>query len=344
MTRSARGGWARFVPGLVVGVVIGVLGCCAVLADRLTPVPVAAPSAQPVVLPVTTMEQNVSTTVAVSVVVGTPVTGVVRVSGIVTQLTIEAGDQLSDGQILARVDGHPVVAMVASQGLYRDLAYGDTGWDVQALQTWLQGLGFFSGDLSPKYGATTRTAVRAWQASVGEPATGVFTVGSVVWVGDVAPIVGEVSLSGGQSANAGDTLFTSSSSSESIGVVEPPGGIKAEGDQVLVVADVSVPYVLGSGVVDDPVSVAQISTALGPSGQGVGRIRSVNPVTVKVLPASAIVTDDEGRTCVFENATSPGVAVAPVGGGLGGVTVGMDFPLSQVLANPTLVRSEVSCG
>ena len=344
MTRSGRGVWGRFVAGLVVGLVIGVLGCSVVLVDRLTPVPVAVPSAQPVVLPVTTMEQNVSTTVAVSVVENTPVVGVIHTSGIVTQVGVVIGDQLNDGQILARIDGHPVVVMVASQGLYRDLAYGDTGWDVQVLQTWLQSLGFFSGDPSPKFGPATLAAVKAWQTSIGEQVTGVFLVGSVVWVGDVAPVVGEVSLSGGESASPGDTLFTSSGTSASISVVEPPGGIKQEGDQVLAVADVFVPYVLGSGVVDDPVAVEQISAALGLSGQGVGRVRSLDPVTVKVLPASAIVTDAEGRTCVFEDATSPATAVAPVGGGLGGVTVGMDFPLSQVLANPTLVRSEVSCG
>jgi len=321
-----------------------VLGCLAVTADRLVPVPVPESSLQAVVLPVTTMMVHPSTTVAVSVVSSAPVAAVIRWPGIVTEVVIAVGDQIRSGQVLARVDGHPVVAMVSDKALYRDLEQGDKGWDVQVLQTWLLGLGFFDADVSVEFGDRTRASVMQWQASLGEPSTGAFRLSAVVWVGAVPPLVGEISQAPGQSTSPGDTLFSSVSRPESIRVVEPPGGVAQSGALLLTIASTSVPYSAGSGLVADPTSVTQITQALGASPEGIGRIQPVDPVTVRVLPASAVVTDAEGRTCAFPDQYGPAVPVSALSGGLGGVTVDNDFPLSNVLANPTLVRSDISCG
>lgn len=342
--RPSGKSWGKFWAGLIAGVVVGALGVAAVAADRFVPVPVAGGDVVPVIVPVVVRDLEQTTSVAVTVVFDAPSHGVIRRSGIVTRSDVESGTQVSDGQVLAWVDDDPVVAMVSDSGPYRDLTLGDTGRDVQALQTWLQGRGFFTGTLSQRFGTDTVAAVKQWQRSLGVEATGHFELGSVIWVGASAPAIAEVTATAGESVTAGEVFFTAAAMPVSVTVVEPPGGIQRDGDQLLTVGSVSVPYVLGSGMIDDADAVDQINKALGASGEGIGRVRSAVPVSVKVMPASAIVTDADGLTCVFGSVDGPAVPVTAQGGGLGGVTVDAGFGLSQVVANPTLVRSELSCG
>lgn len=53
---------------------------------------------------------------------------------VVTEVGVEPGDVVETGTLLAQVSGHPLVAVVTEVPLYRDLALGDVGDDVERLE------------------------------------------------------------------------------------------------------------------------------------------------------------------------------------------------------------------
>ncbi|WP_081829557.1 peptidoglycan-binding domain-containing protein [Paraoerskovia marina] len=91
---------------------------------------------------------------------------------VVTRELASAGDTVEPGEPLAEVSGRPLVALDLPFDLYRDLAPGDTGTDVEALQTTLKRLGVYTGRVDGNYGGKTSAAVRALyeQAGVEAPA------------------------------------------------------------------------------------------------------------------------------------------------------------------------------
>lgn len=72
---------------------------------------------------------------------GAPRAVVTTRSGTVTAFTCTTGGTVRSGDVVAAVDGRPVVAMATSVPLWRDLALDDRGDDVRALQSELARLG-----------------------------------------------------------------------------------------------------------------------------------------------------------------------------------------------------------
>jgi peptidoglycan hydrolase-like protein with peptidoglycan-binding domain len=64
------------------------------------------------------------------------------VSGILTKVACHPADKLISGQLVASVDGRPVIGLATSVPLWRDLEKGDTGDDVLGLQRELARLGY----------------------------------------------------------------------------------------------------------------------------------------------------------------------------------------------------------
>lgn len=64
---------------------------------------------------------------------------------VVTAVTVAPGDTLTPGRLLAEVSGRPVFALPRDIPLYRDIAPGDVGKDVEALQQVLLDLGHGGG-------------------------------------------------------------------------------------------------------------------------------------------------------------------------------------------------------
>ncbi len=333
----------KFWTGAVGGLLVAAMVAAAVLVDRSTPIPVTRPNPTPVVLPVTRTTTDQVTAVSVKVVLDAPLQAVLRRTGILTEVRIAAGDRLENGHVLVEIDGRRIVAMISPRAPYRNLGIRDRGPDVRALQKWLGRLKFYRGAAKGRFDSATRAAVQRWQRSIGEKATGRFDLGSVIWVGTAPAAVAEVMFTTGRSVNAADTILTVSAGVRSISVAEPPGGIHQSGDQLLAVGDVAVPYAPGSGRVSDVRAARKIKAALGTTLEGLGRVRSKSPLAVKLIPASAVVNDSDGRTCVFGSADGPPVSIAPIGGGLGGVAVSEEMPLLEVLANPSLVRDDLTC-
>lgn len=86
---------------------------------------------------------------------------------IVTAVSAQAGSVLRPGQMLAEVSGRPLLALALPFDLYRDLAPGDSGPDVRALQQALADAGLSAGSIDGTFGPRTSTALRALYAQNG---------------------------------------------------------------------------------------------------------------------------------------------------------------------------------
>lgn len=80
--------------------------------------------------------------------------------GVVTSLPA-AGDQVSAGEALYSVDGHPALVVQGDTPLWRKLSLGDTGQDVLGLRAALAGLGYAVDNGSTTYDVALANAVAA---------------------------------------------------------------------------------------------------------------------------------------------------------------------------------------
>jgi Putative peptidoglycan binding domain len=107
-----------------------------------------------------------------------------RVSGTITWLP-SVGQEIKPGATLYEVDNSPVVLFDGTTPAYRGLSAGvSNGPDVAELNRNLVKLGFADGEiaLNDTWQVGTTDAVLRWQASLGEPQTGVITLGQVVFL------------------------------------------------------------------------------------------------------------------------------------------------------------------
>ena len=122
------------------------------------------------------------------------------------------GQTLHRGQAVYSLDGRPVPLFYGDATPYRALYEGvSPGPDVAELNRNLAALGFGSGIAgSDVFGAATESAVKAWQRSLGKPATGIVDLGDfVVEPGSIE--VDSVTPTTGTAATAGSTLLTATS-------------------------------------------------------------------------------------------------------------------------------------
>lgn len=131
-----------------------------------------------------TQSETINGTVGKGAAFGLPI----QANGIVTWAP-KSGKKLAGGDVILRVDNRPITLAQGKMPLYRELrlvsegerdAAGErlgaqSGRDVTQLQRFLRRAGFRdNGQLKVdgKFGASTARAVKAWQRSVGHPATG----------------------------------------------------------------------------------------------------------------------------------------------------------------------------
>jgi uncharacterized membrane protein YgcG len=105
---------------------------------------------------------------------GSPYSIVNQATGVLTALP-SVGDVIKCGQVLYRVQGHPVALLCGSTPLYRRLSEGRKGWDVKELNRNLVGLGYADGaelDPSGYFGSETRFALKDLKGDLGLSRTG----------------------------------------------------------------------------------------------------------------------------------------------------------------------------
>ncbi len=121
------------------------------------------------------------------------------------------GARLHRGQSVYELNNQPVPLFYGPVPLYRALYLGvSSGPDVAELNSNLAALGFEGGGASDVFTSSTASAVKSWQASIGEAATGVVALGDVVI--EPGPLeVASVSASRGQVASGGMPILTATS-------------------------------------------------------------------------------------------------------------------------------------
>ena len=135
-----------------------------------------------------------------------------RLSGTITWLP-NVGRVIHAGGTLFKVDGEPVILMNGTTPAYRDLSAADSaGEDILQLNRNLVDLGFNPDGIviDDTWQAATTDAVELFQGSLGEPETGILTLGQIVFLpGDqlISTVDGTVgSTGGGGSAGSNASL------------------------------------------------------------------------------------------------------------------------------------------
>jgi len=116
---------------------------------------------------------------------GTPVPLAISLTGTLTSLP-QVGQEIASGSVIAEVDGQPVIALVGSIPMWRDLGPGiEDGEDVLQLETILASLGFtedYDVTVDADWTDATTRAVKAFQEAYGQEDDGSITRGEVVFV------------------------------------------------------------------------------------------------------------------------------------------------------------------
>ncbi|TFD56752.1 peptidoglycan-binding protein [Cryobacterium suzukii] len=177
--RSPR--WARWVTGLLVAVGAGA-GVGWAAATALTP------PRDVVATTAFTLVEVVAGEVGSSINLNTVAqwtpepAGSNQAVGTVTSVNVSAGQSVAAGATLYTVNLRPVVIAQGQIPAFRALAQDAAGADVTQLQQALTDLGLYTGAVDGKFGARTKTAVKAWQKALGVPADGVVQPGDVIFV------------------------------------------------------------------------------------------------------------------------------------------------------------------
>jgi hypothetical protein len=115
---------------------------------------------------------------------GSPYSVINQARGTYTELPV-VGQVISQGHVVDRVNGSPVVLLSGSTPAYRTLSAGMTGADVAELNADLVALGYATrAQLSPTsafFGAATTTALIKLQAALGVTENGVLALGQAVF-------------------------------------------------------------------------------------------------------------------------------------------------------------------
>lgn len=212
-----------------------------------------------------------------------------RVQGTYTALPA-VGQVISQGQVLYRVDGSPVVLLQGQVPAYRSLSEGMTGADVGQLDSDLVTLGYASrAELDPASGyfsAATACAVAELQARLGVSQTGVVGLGQVVFLPSAIRVTSVPATLGGPAGPDEPALIASSTTPlVTIGLAAAQQSYVHAGDAVTI----TLPDLRTTpGVVS---SVGTVAVA-GPTGQGssgsAGPTAATIPVEVRMLdPAAA---------------------------------------------------------
>ncbi len=217
------------------------------------------------------------------------------------------GDRIVRGDSVYFLDGRPVPLFYGSTTPYRAMYLGvSEGPDVSELQANLIALGFGTGlRADGRFGLATEQAVKAWQVSLGVPATGVVSLGDVV-VEPRALRVLTVTATLGQPAQAGTAVLTASSTAREVTIdldAAQQSSVNVGDPVTITLPDNSTT----PGVVSSVGTVAST-----PSSGGAGSTGQAPTITVEVTPTDPAATGGLDQAPVEVAITTESVANALV--------------------------------
>lgn len=262
-------------------------------------------------------------------------------TGVLTSSSCVPGATVSSGESLYAIDGVPVVQLATSVPLWRELGVGDTGSDVEALQTELARLGH-AIEVDGVFGWTDLAAFDATTAAVGAPQSsgGVIPFGAVGWQPAADVVVAGCPIAVGEAVGAG-AVMAELPPRPAAALVRLPED-RVEGPRVLVVGDERIP-IDETGVVRDPSVLAAIALTesyreLDASAEPVIELTAAlaTPMQLVAVPPAAVYDLDGSIGCVQHDSSTTRVRV--VASQLGLALVAPDIPLGTVDLDPAADR------
>lgn len=105
-----------------------------------------------------------------------------QATGIVTSVSVDPGDEISQGSILYAVNLRPVVVARGDVPAFREIGQNTSGPDVAQVQEMLSALGFYDGAADGEAGPRTVAAIKSWQKSLDMEETGLIQLGEIIFV------------------------------------------------------------------------------------------------------------------------------------------------------------------
>jgi peptidoglycan hydrolase-like protein with peptidoglycan-binding domain len=315
-------------------------------SDRLSEL---EPEPVPLVLPVEVRQVSDQQPLSIETVWGeAPVVVAPAWSGTVAAVEVASGDVVASGDPVVQVDGVTRVAVATVEPFWRPLARRDSGQDVAALQEWLARDGLYNGEIDGVFGSGLAAAVKAWAESIGvAKPDGTFDPSWVLWLPEDPFVVSSVEVGTAMPApGAGSPVLRGAVPLQSATLRDQGNQVFAgEGQWTLLVEDAEIAVVDGELASQGMETLADVLDPEEPFAPG--EIRRVTPVEVLEVPATAVVANARGETCVFVPDDSGGFVpreVTLAGGGVSRVDVADGLgPGDQVLMNPQDLFDSPTC-
>jgi hypothetical protein len=241
-------------------------------------------------------------------------------TGTITWLP-SVGQVIKPGQTLYEVDDKPAILMDGTTPAYRHLTASDSdGTDMLQLNRDLRSLGFDPEHritLDDVWQPATRTAVDAWQASLGEAETGTITLGQIVFVPGaqrIAAVGAALGSSSGGGGGGGAAAILQTTSNQLVVTVDLDATKQSE---ATVGAPVTVQLPSGNTVNGDITAVsavAQSSGANSSSGSGSANTPAATiPMTISLAGRDRLSGLDQAAVSVnFQQQQEKHVLSVPV--------------------------------
>lgn len=294
------------------------VGACAFLLPDRHPA-VLARAGEITSAPVTTQQYDAKRQITVVPTVSAPRKVLINTSGTVTADHSAGG--LHSGTAALEVDGRPIVALATASPLYRDLAPGDAGEDVRALNAELTRLGYNANPESDQYSSLTYWAVVALFGNLGVRSDGALPLADVIWL----PQDGATASS--WQAATGTMVAAASPIAEIPGAITSltvKNGTPNAADQTITVFGEQGVLKAGATVIDDPEFCARVTASRefqwaqqgADLTQGVdATVALATPVDVLRVPAAAVFGVKGDRGCIASDGRTMPVTI--IGADLG---------------------------
>lgn len=326
LQESLRGEWAAAAVGAVFVLAVGVAGT-AVLLSPSSP-KVLEPARDASTAPVTQSTFGDERSVELELTRLPDVSIDAPTGGRITSSTCSVGATATSGASLLSVDGQPALTLATSMPLWRDLARGDTGDDVRALQSELARLGH-KVSVDGVMGRSTLSAFQAAFATVGDShaAPDAANLARIVWIPESSVTIASCDAVAGATVAAGASIAHVAGGLAHASVRELPADL-VPGERIVEVAGQRFP-VASDGSVDDAELIAlnrlvrtngRLTAEGNPSTSA--SLELAAPIGIAVVPPSAVFNVIDSKGCV--NSGGATLPVTVTGSQLGQTFVTFD--------------------
>ncbi|MFT7474871.1 MAG: peptidoglycan hydrolase-like protein with peptidoglycan-binding domain [Verrucomicrobiales bacterium] len=279
------------LPALLVGLALGAAAGAGTLwyLTRDTPTTTGAETQQAQTVPVVAEARDLVSYEewAGTLTSGTPGTVAASARGTITR-TAEIGDMIEAGEVLAEIDGAPVVALYGSVPQFREIAEDiDSGADIRQLEENLVALGFDPDGtvtVDEEFTYNTGLMVARWEESLGfAEADSVVDAGQVAFITGPSEVISTSAV--GSQAVQGQPLIMTVTLAES-GFIALPISITAIETLVVEGMLIDQSTALANLTTNDDLSHSLIATNSEPNAAA-----TVEGRTEVVVPAGAVIVD-----------------------------------------------------